>query len=268
MKIVPICGGLGAQIFGVILIDYLRSLESKDKIYADASYFQQQPKRASLGEGISLFPWELNYYGLPIDQYDDELPGKPGWLSRILRPHSFPKREEDGTVERLSSLCRALRNDWSEKFPIHAEHQVNAMSLLNKGGLATAVVHLRRGDYLNVASHVVTDSEVLPLLDKLRILGISRFLFVSDDPVPTDFFNDKMSGNIHIESVQPGDVFLAHALMRLTKCLVTSNSQFSLSAAVLNPNGVSFMPRLWFKGENTDLNQGFNRMTDWSILGM
>lgn len=262
MKIVPFGGGLGAQIFGAMIVEHLRGEEGPQNVLGDASYFLQTPKPAKRGESINIYAWELDYYGIPITRYNDSNPRDFSWLDRKLRIHAR-RRLEDGSRERVRILREALKKNWSGVFPIRSAHERESRILLEEGNLPTAVVHLRRGDYLNVATHIVSDSDVFPLLNKLARGGIRRFLFSSDDPVPLDYFKEHVPGVSAWGEIPSEDKFLAHAVMRNADCLVISNSQYSLSAAMLNGQGMVLMPRVWFGGEHAELNSELHRFCDW-----
>lgn len=264
----PICGGLGAQIFGVMLVEYLRKLYPVGAVFADSRYFDQPPREAAPGEGLSIFAWHLDYYGLPLERYRDNPPPRPsGLLSRL----GFARHIclEDGTVKRQRAIRAALRSrpDWHEFFPISPQHRAMAEEILNRDQAATAVVHLRRGDYLNVASHIVSDEAVVPVLTKLNRLGVRRFLFLSDGDISLEFFRDQVEDGISVFTLPVADILAAHAVMRLAKCLVTSNSQFSLSAALLNRGGLCLMPRTWYAEDAASLNEELACLSEWSLLG-
>lgn len=262
MKIVPFCGGLGAQIFAAVIVEHLRGVEGRDEVFGDTRYFLQTPKPAKRGENINIYAWELGYYGIPIARYGGSNPPDASWLERKLGRHAG-HRLEDGSSERFRILREALKKDWSEAFPVHADHERESRRMLEEGNLPTAVVHLRRGDYWNVATHLVADSDVFPLLNKLVRMGIRRFLFASDDPVPLDYFRERVPGVSAWGEIPPEDKFLAHAVMRFADCLVISNSQYSLSAAMLNGRGMVFLPRVWFGAGHSELNAEFLRFCDW-----
>jgi len=262
VKIVPFCGGLGAQIFGAVVVEHLRGEEGRQNILGDTSYFLQTPRPAKRGESINIYAWELDYYGVPITRYSDSIPRDTSWLERKLGIYAR-RRLEDGSLERLRVLREALKKNWSDVFPIHAAHERESRKLLAEGNLPTAVVHLRRGDYLNVATHLVSDSDVFPLLKKLARVGIRRFLFASDDPVQFDFFKECVPGVSAWGEIPSEDKFLAHAIMRNADCLVISNSQFSLSAAMLNGQGMVFMPRVWHEGGLAELHSEIHPYCDW-----
>ena len=262
MKIVPFCGGLGAQIFAAVLVEHLSREEGRNNVLGDTSYFLQTPKPAGRGEGINIYAWELDYYGTPVTRYNDSNPRDTSLVRRKLGIHAH-QRLEDGSRERMRVLREALKKNWSHAFPIQASHELESRKLLGEGNLRTAVVHLRRGDYLNVANHLVSDSDVAPLLIKLVRVGIRRFLFASDEPVPLDFFMERVPGVAAWGEIPSEDKFLTHAVMRNADCLVISNSQFSLSAAMLNAQGIVFMPRVWFAGKLAELNSEIHPYCDW-----
>jgi hypothetical protein len=261
VKIVPFCGGLGSQMFAAVIVEHLRGEEGRDNVLGDTSYFLQTPKPAKRGESINIYAWELDYYGIPVGRYDQSNPRDASWLERKLGLHA--RRLEDGSPDRFRVLREALKKNWSDAFPIQAAHERDSRILLDEGDQPTAVVHLRRGDYWNVATHLVNDSDVFPLLKKLAGIGIRRFLFASDDPVPIDFFKERVPGVPAWGEIPPEDKFLAHAVMRNAGCLVISNSQYSLSAAMLNAQGMVFMPRVWHEGNYAELNAEFLKYCDW-----
>lgn len=264
MKIIPIEGGLGAQIFGVMLFKYVSEQISQD-VLADVSYFKRAPKLAKLGEGISIFEWGLDYYGINKNDYEHDLPVKPSFIKRKLGIGSNVEVLTDGTVERNDFLYKSFRVSYEKEFPIRDDHMVLAKKLVG-GGLPTTVVHLRRGDYLNVASHLVTDLHVVQIIKKLSTLGIRKILFVSDAEVPLSIYKEKVPEIKEWDSIVKGDIYLTHAVMRLARCLVISNSQFSLSAAVLNKDATCFMPKKWFSGKSVDLHQHLHELSDWHMV--
>jgi hypothetical protein len=266
--IVPIGGGLGAQIFGVLLVEFLRQRFTPETVFPDSSYFSQQPRNASGGEGISIFRWEMDYYNLPRQRYASAPPKAPMQLLRRLGLSRLVHLE-DGTVARQRLIREALESGiaWDELFPISPEHRAKAEGVLVPDDTSTAVVHLRRGDYLNVASHVVNDEAVIPVMAKLNRLGVRRFVLLSDGEIRRDFFSARLESGTDLVVFPPDDTLGAHALMRLAKWLITSNSQFSLSAALLNQSGLCVMPRVWYSGKSARLHSELASLSDWSIIG-
>jgi Glycosyl transferase family 11 len=266
--VVPIEGGLGAQILGVVLVDSLRERSRKNNIeepFVDLSYFSISPDAFP---GLSIYGWQLNYYGIARSEFENVPP--PRKKSRIRRLFgSGPKWLIDGSIERQEILMTALTETGSRivsRFPISEAHMEKTSEFLLDIGPDHCVVHLRRGDYLNVASHVVADQDLLPIVRRLIQTGIRSFLFISDSAVDLEFFRSHLPSAIRLEYIVGGDLYFSHALMRRAKVLVTSNSQFSLSAALLNPQGFRLMPKVWFSGRHANLNEYLPKLSDWLII--
>lgn len=266
--VVPIGGGLGAQILGVALIDFLRDSAQKNHTpepFSDLSYFSLSP---TAFPELSIYEWQLDYYGIARSEIEDvPPPSKPNRIRKLLS--SGPKWLDDGSIERQELLIMALsqtRSRTFSRFPITGSHLRETAELLSDLGSDHCVVHLRRGDYLNVASHIVADQDLLPVLGGLIQTGIRSLLFISDSEVNLDFFRRHLPSTIRLKCIVGGDLYLSHALMRRAKVLITSNSQFSLSAALLNPHGLCLVPRVWFSGRHANLNEYLLKLSDWLII--
>jgi hypothetical protein len=259
---------LGAQILAVALIDFLRDRARKNNTaepFIDLSYFSISPSTFS---GLSIYGWQLDYYGIPKREFEGvPHPRKPKWIHKLSR--SAPKWLYDGSLERQELLMMVLSEAPTQifsRFPISEPDLKKTADLLSDLGSDHCVVHLRRGDYLNVASHIVADQDLLPILGGLIQTGIKNLLFISDSEVNLDLFRRHLPSTIRQECVVGGDLYFSHALMRRAKVLITSNSQFSLSAALLNPQGLRLMPRVWFSGRHANLNEYLFKLSDWLII--
>jgi hypothetical protein len=259
---------LGAQILGVALYDFLRQRSRKNNTaepYIDLSYFSAPP---STSTGISIYGWQLDYYGIARSEFEDVPPTrKRNGIRRLLS--SGPKWLNDGTIERQEVLITAVsqsRSNLVSRFPISETDLRKSADLLTDLGPDHCVVHLRRGDYLAVASHIVVDDDLLPVLRGLIRAGVNSLLFISDSEVNLDFFRVHLPSSIGLSSIVGGDLYLSHALMRQARILVTSNSQFSFSAALLNDQGLRLMPKVWFSGPHADLHEQLMRLSNWLII--
>lgn len=266
--VVPIGGGLGAQILTVALIDFLRDRSRKNNTaepFIDLSYFSLSP---STFPELSIYGWKLDYYGIPKREFEDlPHPAKPKWIHKLSG--SAPKWLHEGSLERQELLTMALsqtRTQIFSRFPISEPDLKKTADLLSDLGPNHCVVHLRRGDYLNVASHIVADQDLLPILGGLIQTGISSLLYISDSDVNLDFFRRHLPSTIRLKCIVGGDLYLSHALMRRANVLITSNSQFSLSAALLNPQGLRLMPRVWFSGRHAGLQEQLLRLSNWLVV--
>ena len=113
-----------------------------------------------------------------------------------------------------------------------------------------AVIHIRRGDYLNVASKVVSTEELINFINKIKKLLPENVLISSDSFLPSfekDLFSNTFA-EFNLVYVDPReDPFMVHDLMRSSSILVASNSTFSFTAGLLAKSGcMVFFPTNYF----------------------
>ena len=126
-------------------------------------------------------------------------------------------------------------------------------------------IHVRRGDYVNVASYLVDDNMFIELANKIAGL-VSCIVIVSDSAIKDSFRNaicNVYQKAIFLDSVEP---ITAHRIMRNARVLICSNSQFSLIAAILNKRALVFLPKTWFGKGNSELNFPVNELCSFQIL--
>jgi hypothetical protein len=127
-------------------------------------------------------------------------------------------------------------------------------------------LHIRRGDYLSVASYMVPENYFLDISSKFIGL-VDTIVVFSDSPLSADFTNEVKKGFgqsflFENSSLTP---FLTHSVMRHAKILVCSNSQFSFTAGILNDNLV-ILPKIWFGKELESLNDSISKSSKFMIL--
>lgn len=245
----PIAGGLGAQIFGAATAFYLRLLGKT--VNVDLRYFDLPPLSSLPGSiGIpSIWSWELGNLGVTKDAVSrnaadaSRSPITPGieWLSavgslalqdaQVLKKFSVPIVDEVQKALRLS-FCL------SETY---------------------TAVHLRRGDYLNCASFVLPASAAYDCA--YRASRYTRNLVViSDSPIDrADLcgLSQKFSAvDILVDrTVSP---VILWALLTYARVLITSNSQFSISAGYFS-HGVVFAPDRYVSRTDAMTNRLYTR---------
>ena len=253
---VSFTGGLGAQILSAAIYQHFRQYGRET--YADFSYFSNEHRIAMPGTKghISNWKWELASYGLARENFSDarQVAGK----LRVLN---------DGALK-FSLALEALRSA-----QVRATFDLLSNDLCSKTYRYTELsaqryvcMHIRRGDYLNVASHLVGERSFDDLASKFRV-AVDRLLILSDSPVDMKklpLVENAFEGRINVIDDNP-DPVLAHSLMRNATVLICSNSQFSLSAGLLS-EGVVVIPKIWFGKDSIDINAAVDRVSEFSVL--
>ncbi len=255
---VSFTGGLGAQIFSSAI--YSDFLERGIPVVADLSYFDQEPVAAVVGERgqVSIFDWQLTDLG--FDQ-------------RVFRCHSTAGRKKvhipDGRLK-LRLALEALRKPAIKTLFLMPsiegrQHAVTRYSLdLTRPYLC---FHIRRGDYLNVASHLISDDFFGAIAGRFNGL-LDQVLVVSDSPVDAKL-TAKLGHqfqNVACLDDNEVSVFITHGLMRAAAILVCSNSQFSLSAGLLS-DGLVIIPKVWYGPGYEDLEAELGALSKFAIMG-
>jgi hypothetical protein len=223
MRIISFTGGLGAQILSAAAYFSLES-NCKDiqNVGANLDYFRRVPRKAVPGikGDISNWDWQLNYYGHKISDF------------RV--PTRYEPRQIiwDGKEKWDLAVKGLATPEISKRFPVVDE----AVRIRKKlfGDDTFACIHVRRGDYVNVASYVVPDDSFIRVIRMLT--GLTKnFLYVSDSPISEEMRLALLNNSFNCATAIDGVPAVTHSLMRLSTILVCSNSQFSLSAALLRP---------------------------------
>jgi len=262
-KIIPIEGGLGAQILTYIIINHFLRLGAPIKV--DLRYFLNTPKIAEPGNGLSFFKWELDYFGIDINSLKKHT--QITLIDRIAKNLPLKTHIKDGEAYKLQCLKESLSNeDWKSLFPIRNDDAEKAQEII--GNNSHIVVHIRKGDFLNVASHVTTEDMVIPLLRKFKGCNISKLIIITDGSVEVDRFRTELSFLEDISIHQNINNMLSHAIMRKASILITSNSQFSLTAGLLNDYGLVISPKKWFSTsrKNGKLEKLLCEIGSWNLI--
>lgn len=223
-KVISFTGGLGAQIISAAAYLYIEKVEPGNQA-AHFGYFSRPLYVASPGNRgeLSHWKWELNNYGLTYDNF--------------VHSDSYPESciIWDGKLKAKIGNLGLSEPTIRERFPINEQAKNTANSIFNQESYAC--LHVRRGDYLNVASYLVSDDAFLRAISFLPSL-INNLLVVSDSALSSSLFNGLLKLNLNSKTFIGGDPYLTHCLMRLSKILICSNSQFAWSAARLRMDGL------------------------------
>lgn len=258
--VVTFTGGLGAQIFSAAIYFYLKS-EGRN-VYADLDYFQQQVKTATVGNKgeISHWAYELDAYGMPLEGFSTKK------IAKSFFKRNRPEIIADGAVK-VGMAIEALRHqDVRRLFPV--KQSIIDECIKVTGGNDYLCIHIRRGDYVNVASHLVSDAEFIDLAKSLSGF-VSTVVVLSDSEVTSEIRDNLSKLFAHCSYVVGGDMHIAHALIRRANYLICSNSQFSLSAALLNEVGQQiFLPTKWFGDGDAGIQVPINALCSFQLLSL
>lgn len=230
--VVTFTGGMGAQIISSAI--YFSMRISGRPVYAEMSYFDKPERVAVVGKAgdCSHWSWQLKPFGLSPASFDT-LAGLNKRNADIL---------QDGP-QKLELGLKALAQPEVQKF---FEIPAGVSDILpGKYAEGFLCMHVRRGDYVNVASHLVADGEFINLAKNFSGL-VNCAVVISDSPVGTDFRNAVASFFKEVSFLDNTDAYTAHRVMRNARILICSNSQFSLFAALLNPEALVLIPKQWY----------------------
>ena len=253
---VTFTGGLGAQILSSAI--YYHFVQRGFHTVADLSYFNNEHRIAKPGETgqISHWNWEMSSYGM-----------RPESLARHSTSSSLPPTLQDGALKFSLAMQALTASSVRARFDMTASdlHSFSYRAGELKGERYLCL-HVRRGDYLNVASHLVSNNELEGMASKFAKL-VDRILILSDSPIGENEFvglRTRFPRRLHIIDSDP-DPVLSHSLMRNAAILVCSNSQFSLSAGLLSESLV-VIPKVWFGQDAAELNAVVNQISDFAVL--
>ena len=231
-------GGMGNQLLNAALYFYLEN--SGKKVYADLSYFEKETHVAEVGRKgeISHWPWQLGEFGIMQSQFQTLEASNKLKKTALILP-------DDGN--KLQMVLNALRKD---EIRMRFKIEENIGNILpNFQNFNFLCIHIRRGDYVNVASHMVSDEHFIQQAKMFSGL-ISNAVILSDSPISNEMqhaFSNLYTNIIFLDST---DAMTAHKVMRLSRVLVCSNSQFSMIGAALNTKALVLLPTQWLgKGE-------------------
>ena len=224
-------GGLGSQIIGVIYFWNLASNTKDRKVSCDLSYFNDS--RSS----ESLRPWALDVFGIPLNEFQKY--EKKSKLSKF-----FLKKDYLTDQELEVDYWGVAREKYIKRFNYSPEIMIEYFRAKIKLDLQEeyTAVHVRRGDYLQVASLLVSTNQYVELLESIQPLLSNDIVFVSDSKFSESEIelltqavgSDRKCHYLDSPDIEP---FAVHCLLRSSSVLVCANSTFSFTAGILGKNG-------------------------------
>lgn len=245
-NLIHIEGGLGSQILGAVTFWNLQEKLGLENVRCDLSYFSEY------AQSNGLWQYELWRFNLPISEFEK-------YESRSKRNLLKAKRDFLTHDELTEDYWEMSRSRHLSKFDFDRSAvfaYFKEMTKLEHDELYTAI-HIRRGDYLQVASKIVNVDEYLQIINSLANLLSEKVLIISDSEV-----SDEEKSKLHkaLENREliyldaPGlDPFNIHCLLREATLLITANSTYSFSAGLLGRTGQTvFSPMQFHSGESSE----------------
>jgi hypothetical protein len=244
--LIHIEGGLGSQILGAIVFWNLQEILGTDKAKCDLTYFSEEAQRNG------LWPYQLERFNISISEFKKfERKGKKNLLKA--------KKDFLSNGELTSNYWEESRVKHGSKFPFNSNVIESYFRELIEIDFEEhfAAIHIRRGDYLKVASKIIQFDEYTTLIESINKLLPNQVVVISDSEVGHE---DKIKIQSSLEDHKvmfldsPGiDPFNVHCLLREASVLVTSNSTYSFSAGLLGrPGQVVFSPMQFHSGESSE----------------
>jgi hypothetical protein len=236
-------GGLGSQMLAYI--EYNEKNKSPSKpVFANLDYFNNIKRDFTDNTGLTSWSWRLDQYKI----YQNDLK-QMGRKKKLV--NKYFKVRQQGHSDIFYNFREQKSENYQKIFAINNEKVNNYLSEKFKSDKDDfAVIHLRRGDYLKIASKVVSTKELIRFIIKIKKLLPNNILISSDSflPVPEQDLLAGALGEFNLVYVDPReDPLLVHDLMRSSSILVASNSTFSFTAGLLAKNGcMVFFPTNYF----------------------
>jgi hypothetical protein len=251
-------GGLGSQIICYLI--YAQAYKKNKFIFFDISFFLKRPDDLVFSTN-TYRSWSLDNFGISLESlivqpnlsFFDRLKLKP---DDIYYGHQFEK------------FMINYNYDLAVLFPNFGwEKTLLSKYLIQEGDYS--VIHIRKGDFILQASYLVNDLSYIKLLRSLNIIISNNVFIVSDEYLGASLeqqIKDVLT-NSKVYFEYSATEIVTHGLMRNAKILVTSNSMFSLSAAILRDKSLlTITPKIFFGNSFETYNKGINSLSDWNII--
>jgi hypothetical protein len=250
--VVVFAGGMGTQIIQAAV--YFSMKNAGHPVYADLSYFDTTSRMAEAGNPGQLthWFWQLDPFGLPKTSFDQN--SELNKRNADILPDG-PRMMELGLKALAQPDIQKIFKDVADVREVLPEEVLSGF----------LCIHVRRGDYVNVASHLISDGEFISLVNKFSGL-IDHAVILSDSPIGSDLRNavsPLFKSAMFLDSIDP---YTSHQIMRCARILICSNSTFSLTAAALNPSVLAIMPKKWFAEKDREIEAPIHARSSFEIM--
>jgi hypothetical protein len=260
-------GGLGSQI-----LSHLRMLNLKSKgkkIWVDLEYFTN-PKNLEI-PGLSRWDWELKDFEIKLESLQQL---KRSSIDRLFHKIFWRKPSEmELLCYHLNSSYLKISDEIRDQFPMDLKSLNSIHSDLNIIDQKYYVVHIRQGDYLNVASRVISIGEIRSALSFVKEQITQNLFFISDSPLSPELndliqeMNQNKSFRAEFMKTDKLTPVALHSFIRSANGLIASNSTFSFTAGILS-KGMDFFlfPNSFHSTSRDSSSLLFSQESDWCLV--
>jgi len=262
-------GGLGSQILAYIEYSN-KSRAYFEPNFVDVSYFTPVKNLNSSSKVITR-NWRLDHFGIELAKLRE-------FSRKVEKKNKRRPNDRERTNFGLANGLFEINSEILMQFPIKSEQSYrNKLFFSGRKTPKYGVVHIRKGDYLSVASKIVTVGDITKTLGRIKDTLPTAVVFVTDG-----IFSEKEKLQIRDsvgeakyrgfrffdESSTSFDEIVIHDLMRCAEFLLTSNSTFSYTAGLLNDveNSKVLFPINFYSGYSADLNPIFQSNGTFALL--
>jgi hypothetical protein len=258
VEVVYIEGGLGSQLLGTF--EYLSKIEldKRSEVVANLEYFGKEKEFRNSDN--TFWQWSLSRYEI-----------EPTFFTSYSQKSKFLKlRKNRIKTWATPKHWEYIRKELPHKFIVD---NLSIKETLRKYGVSSeyTIIHIRRGDYLKVASRIMEHQENLDLLKRIKLMIQGEIFVVSDETFPEDvkhLYRMITSKDVIFLDAQSEPDYVIHDLMRMSNVLITSNSTFSFTAGILaRPETIVFTPN-FFYGDSAyrELTLNFQMASNFTLL--
>lgn len=236
-------GGLGSQILS--FIEFQEKIKNSARpVSVNLDYFSGVNSDYTNKNGLSLWSWKLDHYGIYQSSFR-----QTNFIKKFVKKYFLTRNKSHSEI--FYNFREAKKQQYEKLFPINKVALSQYLeTILGSKNTEYCVVHIRRGDYLNVATRVISVDELNSLIQKIKHL-LPKIILISSDSYLPVIEKEKIAGcltDFICRYIEPSESpFLVHDLMRTSKVLIASNSSFSFSAGLLaNDDCLVFFPTKYF----------------------
>ena len=252
-------GGLGSQIISYMQIIVFEN--EQIQYYVNKDFFDRSKTDSIFKIENTYRKWQLEYFGIKLVDLKNTIK-----YNRLFQHNNHKKTLQ---LAKFFDLKQKSNYNFSNFFPVTQQTIINISNLGINIKKDYTAIHIRRGDFLKFSSLIIDDQKFIKFLSNVKNFLNKNIILISDSSL-----SDYLKNNIfllfpdsEIKILIGGDEIEIHTIMRFSKILVTSNSMYSLSAAMLQKEGsISIVPKYFFGPNETYYNVVFSKIYDWSIL--